>query len=164
MCTNMQQIDTKWSDPYRQGVFEKDAYTKAHAKAITTQHNENVKFYFVLAGVVMLLTTPFFSNFIPFPVIFVIIGLLIFALLGSIADMESRVTSLLALIVAAVCFAVFEFMAIMAYPHMSTEDWHVNTWFVVNQLLALNFFFAIHGSARYLFVDYINRRDSKYFV
>ncbi len=159
----MNNIQTKWNDPYRQGVYGKDEYTLEHSSAITAQHNENIKFYFIFAGVVMLITTPFFNEFIPFPPVFVIIGLLLFALIGSVVDRQSRVTSLGALVLSLLSFVVFEFMAIVSYPNLSVDDWHVNSWFLINQLLALNFFFAIQGSARYLFIDNINRRNSIHF-
>lgn len=156
-------IETNKSDPYTQGVFAKHEYTQAHSDAITSQHNENSKFYFVFAGVVLLLATPFFFDFIPVPAELVVVVFLLLGLVGSIADMESKTTSLIGLVVSVIAFSIFEFMAISAYPYMSTENWHVNFWFLVNQILALNFFFAIQQTARYLFVDYLNRKNSRHF-
>lgn len=156
-------IETNRRDPYTQGVFPKHEYTQAHSDAITSQHNENSKFYFMFAGVILLLTTPFFFDFIPVPAELVVVTLLFLGLLASIADMESKTTSFIGLAVSVIAFSVFEFMAMSAYPHMSTENWHVNFWFLVNQILALNFFFAIQQTARYLFVDYLNRKNSRHF-
>jgi hypothetical protein len=92
------------------------------------------------AGVIMLLTLPFFTSLIPEPFFFSILAVLMLILLSGLMSPRYKGLVAISMIVSAGAFLIFEYYAISVSKTLGIES----PFFLINQLLALIFFFATY--------------------
>jgi|SRR3989344_6923238 len=113
-------------------------------------YGDIVRKLFVLGGVVMLVTEPFFTDFLP---VSVFVSLVIIVFLGIFAGLTSprhRWVQIVNMLIAAVAVFVFEYYAIDIYLRMGLYGIKTGGFFWVNQALAVIFFAALYFGSKTL--------------
>ena len=117
---------------------------------ITHYYGDQVRVLFVIGGLIMIATYPFFSSFIKAPISFSIIGVVALAVFGGLMNPRQRWIMLMNMIISIAAFVIFEYAAIYTYLNLSPgKNIHV-AFFWVNQALYLLFFFASYLSTKTL--------------
>jgi len=107
-------------------------------------YGDTVRTLFIIGGLIMLASYPFFSSFISAPISFSIIGCIALAVFGGLMNPKQRWIMILNTIISIGAFIIFEYSAVYAYLNLSpTLQIHV-TFFWVNQILSLLFFCAAY--------------------
>lgn len=119
-------------------------------KEILNEHyyGDAVRVIFIVAGLVMIIIFPFFSNILKIPVVVPILAVLILAVLGGF--LNPRQTWIIAVntVVSILGCGIFQYYAANAYLTLSpTSDINV-AFFWANQVLAILFFVAIYLSVK----------------
>jgi phosphatidylserine synthase len=113
-------------------------------------YGDSIRVIFIVSGIVMLCSFPFFSSLVGLPAIVSIIGIMVLVVLGGLLSPVSRWVFVVSSIVPMAGFALFEYYAYYAYTNLSSlVPTHVY-FFWVNQFLALMFFFATYLSIKTL--------------
>lgn len=107
-------------------------------------YGDAIRILFLVAGVIMILTLPFFKNLIPMPVFFSVLALVIIATAAGLTSPTKRGVMILNVFVSLVAFSIFEYYAITQY---GTVD---PIFFFSNQALAIVFFFTLYYSTKTL--------------
>ena len=113
-------------------------------------YGDSVRMLFVVGGLIIIVSYPFFSSFVGLPIPLSIIGCVALAVLGGLMNPKQKWIMALNMIVSIGAFVIFEYYAIYAYLDLSpAKDIHV-AFFWVNQILSLLFFFAAYLSTKTL--------------
>lgn len=107
-------------------------------------YGDTVRQLFVVAGLLMLASGPFFRSALPVPAFVSVLAVLLVGLAAGLINPRQLWTIGLNTVVALVGFVVFEYYALMAYGGVSI------LFFWVNQILALIFFIALYLSTKTL--------------
>ena len=111
-------------------------------------YGQTIRTIFVVVGVVMLITFPFFSDLIPVP-IWVSIGLIILlAVFGGLMNPAMKWMLIINALIATVGFALFEYEAVFAYLHVMADEPRRAAFFWINQIGSLLFFIALYLSIK----------------
>lgn len=111
-------------------------------------YGDTVRVLFVVGGLIIIISYPFFSSFIKAPVPFSIIGCIALAVFGGFMNPKQKWIMALNIIISIGAFIAFEYSAVYAYLNLSpTQDIHI-AFFWVNQALSLLFFFASYFSTK----------------
>jgi len=122
-------------------------------------YGDSVRTLFVIGGLIMIVSYPFFSSFISLPIPLSIIGAIALAIFGGLMNPKQKWIMALNTIISIGAFVVFEYYAVYAYLHLSpTESIHV-VFFWVNQTLSLLFFFAAYLATKTLRGALLAKRD-----
>lgn len=123
---------------------------------------------FVIGGLVMLLTFPFFSHLINLPIYIPILGIIVFVLIGGLINPLSKSVFVIGSIIPLFAFAMFEYYAFNTYQNLSPNSSLNVAFFWTNQALALMFFFATYLSVKTLramlqgkMIDEENKEEEK---
>ncbi|OGI60714.1 hypothetical protein A2641_02335 [Candidatus Nomurabacteria bacterium RIFCSPHIGHO2_01_FULL_37_25] len=120
-------------------------------------YGDSVRTLFIIGGLIMVVSYPFFSSFISLPIPLSIVGAVGLAIFGGLMNPKQKLIMVLNTIVSIGAFVVFEYYAVYAYLHLPpSESLHV-AFFWVNQALSLIFFFAIYLSTKTLRGAIINQ-------
>lgn len=106
----------------------------------THYYGDKVRSLFITAGVVMILTLPFFTNLIPEPFFFSIFAVLLLILLSGLISPRYKGLVAISMLVSAGAFLVFEYYAISASQSLGIKS----PFFLINQFLAFIFLFATY--------------------
>ena len=107
-------------------------------------YGDSVRVIFLISGLVMLCSFPFFSSLIGVPAVISILSIIGLVFLGGLISPKSRFIFVLSSIV------LFEYYAYFAYSTLpATSALHI-AFFWVNQILAILFFFATYLSVKTL--------------
>lgn len=118
--------------------------------AMMHYYGDQVRILFVIAGLIMIVTYPFFSPIIGIPTPVAIIGFAVLAIFGGFMNPKQRWVIVISSIFSVLAFIVFEYSAVNAYMKLSpTKNINV-AFFWVNQALALIFFYAAYLSTKTL--------------
>jgi len=109
-------------------------------------YGDTVRRLFVLGGLIMILTLPFFTNLLPVPLFISILAIVVVAIVAGATNPLQKSVAWFNLVTAAVAFLVFEYYAVDAYMMYSADS----VLFFTNQILALIFFFAVYFSTKTL--------------
>ena len=113
-------------------------------------HGTIVRRLFLIAGIAMMATLPFFSELIFLPSFISVLGIVIIAFLAGLESPEKRWVLVLNTAIASLACALFEYQAVHFYV-TSTTDTTLDRWFFwVNQGLAIIFFLALYYSSKTL--------------
>lgn len=113
-------------------------------------YGDSVRVIFLISGLVMLCSFPFFSSLIGVPAVISILSIIGLVVLGGLISPKSRFIFILSSIVPVVGFILFEYYAYFAYSTLpATSALHI-AFFWVNQILAILFFFATYLSVKTL--------------
>lgn len=108
-------------------------------------YGDIVRILFVTAGLIMLITLPFFGNLIPVPYFASIIIILTIAILAGLTNPVQKWIAMIDTGVSVVAFVGFEYYAIQAFSQKSDF-----LFFSINQVLAIIFFVALYYSTKTL--------------
>ncbi len=105
-----------------------------------------VRKLFIFAAFVMIATLPFFNNNLSLPPFFSIISIIILGLAAGLLEPRNKLAFVCNLIISILGVLIFEYYAIATYQVRSFTD----AQFLVNQLLAIIFLFALYNSTKTL--------------
>src|SRR3989338_10316796 len=113
-------------------------------------YGDSVRTLFIIGGLIMIVSYPFFSSFIKAPIAFSIIGVTALAIFGGLMNPKQKWIMAINTIISIGALAIFEYAAVYTYLNLSpTQGMHV-AFFWVNQLLSLLFFFSSYLSTKTL--------------
>lgn len=117
------------------------------SEKLFTKHyyGDVVRFLFLLAAAIMLISLPFLNNNLPVPLIFSITTILSIGVLAGFTNPLQRTTAIINTGVSAISLVTFEYYAVNYYL-----DFSLSEMFVVNQILAFIFLFALYYSTKTL--------------
>ncbi len=116
-------------------------------------YGRTVRKFFLFGGVLMLVSLPFFYNLVPVNLLVSLLAVVVLGLFAGLLNPLTRWVVVLNVFVSLGAVIVFEYEAVRFYGENSSTT--AQLFFVVNQILSLNFFFATYygaKSARSLFV------------
>lgn len=96
-------------------------------------YGDTVRTLLVIAGLIMVVTTPFFYDLIPKLSFFSIFAALVLVILGGFVSPRHRGVVIMSTIAAAAAFIVFQYYAISTF---GLED-SLNAFFFINEILAI---------------------------
>ena len=111
-------------------------------------YGDTVRAIFLIAGVVMIVTFPFFSNLTPVPVPLSILSMVILVVFGGLLNPVKSFLPFLDIIIPIAGFVFFEYQATYTYSNIAPVDVRVPEFFWINQILAVLFFVAIYLSVK----------------
>lgn len=113
-------------------------------------YGDSVRTLFILGGLIMIVSYPFFSSFIKAPIAFSIIGVIVLAIFGGLMNPVQKWIMVVNTIISVAAFAIFEYAAVYTYLNLPpTQDVYI-AFFWVNQVLSLLFFFGAYLSTKTL--------------
>ncbi len=117
---------------------------------IPRYYGDSVRVIFLISGLIMLCSFPFFSTLIGLPVVISILAIISLVIVGGLLSPVSRIVFIVSSILPVCGFVLFEYYAYYAYTELSsTIPLHI-AFFWVNQVLAVLFFFATYLSIKTL--------------
>ncbi len=120
------------------------------AKIKEHYYGDKIRVIFLVSGLVMLCSFPFFSSLIGVPVVISILSIIALVILGGLLSPVSRLMFWISSIVPIIGFVLFEYYAWYTFTNLpASVPLHVY-FFWVNQFLALMFFFATYLSIKTL--------------
>lgn len=136
----------------------KDFWEALRNEKLLTKHyyGDVVRFLFLAAAVIMLVALPFLNPNLPVPLIFSILIILTIGLVAGVTNPLQKSTLFITTGISAIALAVFEYYAVTTYINTS----YTNILFIVNQVLALIFLFALYYSTKTLRARLIDK-DNK---
>ena len=99
------------------------------------------------AGMVMIITLPFFSALLPFPIMISSVGVLIIGFVAGMTSPRQHWVIVLDLLVSVAGLTLFQYYAVNAY-YLQPQTQLTSLFFWTNELLALMFFFALYYSSK----------------
>ena len=103
-------------------------------------YGETVRNLFLVAGIIILFSLPFFHKVFKLPYIIPILAIVVLSLCAGFTNPRLKWSLAIDAIVAGIALVVFEYYAIDAYQSQSL----LKLFFLINQILALIFFFALY--------------------
>ncbi len=136
----------------------KDFWETLRNEKLLTKHyyGDVVRFLFLLAAVIMLVTLPFLNPNLPVPLILSILIILTIGLVAGVTNPLQKSTSAITTGISSIALVVFEYYAVTTYLASS----FTNLLFIVNQTLVLIFLFALYYSTKTLRAKLIEK-DNK---
>ena len=111
-------------------------------------YGHTVRTLLLVAGALMIITYPFFTDLVPVPMP-VSIGLMVLLVVfGGLINPVQKWLLLISNLVPVVGFIVSEYQAAYGYSHLSIANSRAPVFFWVNQILSLIFFVAIYLSVK----------------
>lgn len=107
-------------------------------------YGDIVRKLFLWGGLIMLLTLPFFNQFLPVPAFVSMLAILVIGLVAGFTNPLQRWVMFLDIVVALVGLIAFEYHAVSQYSVIPL------LLFLIDQLLAVIFFFALYFSTKTL--------------
>ncbi len=118
--------------------------------ALMHYYGDQVRILFVIGGLIMIITYPFFNPLIGIPAPLAIIGFASLAIFGGFMNPKQKWVIKASSIISVLAFVIFEYVAVNAYLKLSpTKNINI-AFFWINQVLALIFFFAAYLSTKTL--------------
>lgn len=130
--------------------------SKSSSTSIPHYHGDTVRTFFLVGGIIILATLPFFNNLLQIGIGFLLIFVILLALGGAIVNPFQRWIVTVNLIISAVAVILFEYAAIIGFG----KDLFLLS--IVRQALAIIFLFALYYSGRTLramFMHQIGNKD-----
>ena len=113
-------------------------------------YGDEVRRLFVLAGLIMLISYPFFRTLISVPLSFSIAGCLILAIFGGLTNPKLKWVIIFNTIIPIVAFPFFQYYAVHTYINLPPSVPLNLAFFWVNQILSIIFFLAAYLSTKTL--------------
>jgi len=107
-------------------------------------YGDLVRKLFMAAAVIMLIGLPFFHDYIPVPVNYSVLGIILLGIFAGLVNPKLYLVTLLNTMIATVALIAFEFYAIKSFTQQQSF------FFVINELLAIIFLFALYYSTKTL--------------
>lgn len=107
-------------------------------------YGDTVRRLFVLSAIIMVLTLPLLQNRLPVPPLVSILSIVFVGLFAGFLAPRNKWSIRLDVVVSLFGLLVFEYYAVEAYKMYSFSD----IFFIINQILAVIFLFALYNSAK----------------
>ena len=107
-------------------------------------YGDLVRRLFMFAAVVMVVGLPFVLNDVPFPLFISLFAILVIGIFAGLTNPKHFWVAILNLLISSVAILTFEWIAVDAYLKQ------LSFFFVINQLLAIIFLFALYYSTKTL--------------
>ncbi|MBI2055123.1 MAG: hypothetical protein HYT39_03440 [Candidatus Sungbacteria bacterium] len=137
-----------------------EGYSPPESKSPLTAHyyGDAVRRLFLLGGIIMILTLPFFSNLIPVSGWVSLFAIIVVGVVSGLTNPMHIWVAVFNLVISVIAFAVFEYYAVLQYlaDGNAKETW----FFLTNQALALIFFVAIYYATKTLRGDLLRKKDA----
>lgn len=133
-----------------------DIWESLKNEKLLTRHyyGDAVRFLFMLAAIIMLVTLPFLSGKLPVPIYVSILVILLIGILAGITNPLQKWISVLNAVIAVGASSIFEYYAVK-----SLVAYQVTTlYFITNQVLAFVFLFALYYSIKTLRAMYLKEK------
>lgn len=122
-------------------------------------YGDRIRSLFMLTGVLMTVTLPFFSSIIKLPVTVSLVAMLGLAVLGGFLNPVQKSIIIIDTIVSIIAFLVFEYYAVTTYLY-AEPGIQLNVYFYwLNQVFALLFFLAVYLSIKTLRGKMLAKRE-----
>lgn len=121
-------------------MYQEDPIAKPTVSPPPHYYGDIVRTLMIIGGVVMMGTLPFFADLVPGPLFFSVFAMLVLAVFGGLMNPRQRWIVLFDAIISGAAFLIFEYYAIAAFQMRGFSD----TFFIVNQILALVFFVSVY--------------------
>lgn len=113
-------------------------------------YGHTVRAIFIIVGLLMLITFPFFSDLTPVPIPVSIAVIILLAVFGGLLNPSSKWIIVMHVLLPIVGLAIFEYQAVYGYLNLSpVESRHV-AFFWMNQIVSVLFFVATYLSIKTL--------------
>ncbi|MES2023520.1 MAG: hypothetical protein V4439_02450 [Patescibacteria group bacterium] len=113
-------------------------------KPVRHYYGDQIRILFMFAGVLLVVTFPFFSELFHLPILIPLIAILTLAVLGGFLNPVHKWIIYIDTLVASVAFLSCEYYAVNTYVRGVFEISQNVYFFWLNQILALFFFFAVY--------------------
>lgn len=118
-------------------------------------YGDVVRFLFMLAAIIMLVTLPFLSNKLPVSTYVAILVILVIGVLAGITNPLQKWISALNVAISVGASSTFEYYAVKSFI-----NYQVTTlYFITNQVLAFVFLFALYYSIKTVRAMYIKEKS-----
>jgi hypothetical protein len=108
-------------------------------------YGDNVRQLLLVASVIMIATLPFLSSRLPVSTVWSIVVIVLLCLSAGFLAPRKKLAIILNLLISIGGFAVFEYTAVDTYSRFESVT---DMLFMINQVLALVFLFALYYSAK----------------
>lgn len=105
-----------------------------------------VRRFFLIGAVIMLLTLPFLNPLLPVPLFYSLLAIIVLSLVAGLTSPVKTWAIFLDELIAVTAVLIFEYYAVGYYVQYSWES----SLFIVNQLLAFDFLFALYYNTKTL--------------
>jgi hypothetical protein len=112
-------------------------------------YGDTVRFLFMVAAAVMLITLPSFNAILKIPVIVSVATILILTLSAGLTNPKQKWDALINVIISAIGFLVFETFGVLAYQYQNSRE-SDQVFFVTNIGLGLLFMISLYFSVKTL--------------
>jgi len=132
----------------KEPLYKEYAQKTKKKKSVPHYYGDTVRTLFMFAGLVMVVTTPMFSTFLPASTLISLGAMIVVAISAGLTNPEQEWVLLLNSLVAVGAFGIFEFYAVDAYQADTNIMYTYLFW--INQLLAVTFFVAMYYASKSL--------------
>lgn len=133
-----------------------DIWESLKNEKLLTRHyyGDAVRFLFMLAAIIMLITLPFLSGKLPVSIYVAIFMILVIGILAGITNPLQKWISILNAVISVGALSAFEYYAVKSLiaSHIAT------LYFITNQVLAFVFLFALYYSIKTLRALYLKEK------
>jgi len=130
-CKNMDSLED----------FKKENLLRMH------YYGDLVRVFFLIDGILMLVSIPVFNDFLPVPAVISIAAVFFLVFVAGLTNPASKQVIILNVVASALSLIVFEYYAVQAYANFGVTT-KLTFLFLVNQLLALVFLVALYFSVK----------------
>ncbi len=136
----MENFDGDISDVESERTLGKRTLRPAH------YYGDDVRRFFIAGVIIMLISLPFFGDFIRFPAFYYVLGMIFIGLVAGFTNPLNRWVVVLNLLIAVFSLYFFESETIAAFKSCDTDKgkWY----FLINQLLAVISLAALYYAAK----------------
>ncbi len=111
-------------------------------------YGNTIRTIFLLTGVLMLVTFPFFSDLVPVPLPVSIGIMVLLVVFGGLLNPAQKWVLFMNTLIPLIGFIVFEYQAAYSYTHLTATETRGPAFFWVNQVISLLFFIAAYLSVK----------------
>lgn len=115
-------------------------------KSLRHYYGDIVRYLFLAAAVLMIITLPLFQDYIAVPLIISIIGIAVLGLAAGLTNPRQKLSAMINLIIALGGFLIFGYVAVDSFGTTGVDD----KFLLTNIILALIFIFALYFSMKTL--------------
>ena len=117
-------------------------------ESLSHYYGDKVRTLFMLGGLIMLISFPFFSRLLNLPIMASLFFFILLFLLSLLTNPKQKWIMILDILVSVVAVLSFEYHAVYTYSDITPGDSLRAGFFWINQILALIFFFAAYLSTK----------------
>ncbi len=119
-----------------------------YQQMIEHYYGDQVRRLFIFAGLIMIVSYPFFRSLISVPLPVSVSGSIVLAVLGGLMNPKHRLVILASMIISIVAFPFFQYSAVFAYINLSPKVGLNLAFFWVNQVLSIIFFLSAYFATK----------------